>query len=173
MSGASNYVARFIPNWQNVNNTGGGCLGMCGTPQQYVCRVLREVDVNRFVQVHQVQGRYNSAQTRMPQQEILLSQLCNDDKNQRIKFAIQNPTTNASYHEATTTVGELEKGKTTLDCGSSCNLRLDNFEVRIKPHFTDYLRSGWQISMTLAVDYTASNGEPSQPGSLHALGPQN
>ena len=29
------------------------------------------------------------------------------------------------------------------------------------------------MSLTVAIDYTASNGEPTTPGSLHALGPNN
>jgi hypothetical protein len=35
------------------------------------------------------------------------------------------------------------------------------------------LRSGWQISLTLAIDYTASNGAPSTPSSLHFMGQNN
>ena len=38
-----------------------------------------------------------------------------------------------------------------------------------KPHFTDYLRAGWQIGLTIAIDYTASN----HMSNLHAIGPQN
>ena len=52
-------------------------------------------------------------------------------------------------------------------------MSLTNFRVRQRPKFTDYLRSGWQIGLTLAIDYTASNGAISSPSSLHALGPQN
>lgn len=51
------------------------------------------------------------------------------------------------------------------------NFRL--FEKWERPSFVDYLRSGWQIGLTLAIDYTASNGNPSQPNSLHFLGGQN
>ena len=72
MAGATNYVARFAPNWTNVNNNAGGCFGMCDSRQDYVMRILREVDVNRFVQCHQVPGRYNAPQARMPHQEISL-----------------------------------------------------------------------------------------------------
>jgi hypothetical protein len=33
--------------------------------------------------------------------------------------------------------------------------------------FTDYLKSGGQFSLVLGVDFTASNGDPRTPGSLH------
>lgn len=35
------------------------------------------------------------------------------------------------------------------------------------PNFMDYLRSGWAINMSFAIDYTASNGELSSISSLH------
>lgn len=50
---------------------------------------------------------------------------------------------------------------------------MDNFEVKEKPSFVDYLRAGWEVSLTVAVDYTASNGEIRDPNSLHAMGPNN
>lgn len=31
----------------------------------------------------------------------------------------------------------------------------------------EYLRSGWYINMSVAIDYTASNGDPENPSSLH------
>lgn len=35
----------------------------------------------------------------------------------------------------------------------------------------DYLRSGWAISLSVAIDFTASNGELSSPDSLHYINP--
>lgn len=37
----------------------------------------------------------------------------------------------------------------------------------------DYLRSGWQINLGVAIDYTASNGDQTDPDSLHFMGPNN
>lgn len=39
------------------------------------------------------------------------------------------------------------------------------------PNFTflDYVGGGYEISLVLALDYTASNGNPSDPGSLHFI----
>jgi len=33
----------------------------------------------------------------------------------------------------------------------------------------DYLRSGWGINTSFAIDFTASNGEIFEPGSLHKI----
>lgn len=41
------------------------------------------------------------------------------------------------------------------------------------PTFVDYLRSGWQMNLACAIDYTASNGELDDDECLHYMGPQN
>ncbi|CAN0027201.1 unnamed protein product [Ectocarpus sp. 4 AP-2014] len=56
------------------------------------------------------------------------------------------------------------------------NLMLDKGEGSItvrsciltpQPSFFDYIAGGMQIAFTVAIDYTASNGDPSQAGTLH------
>lgn len=38
-----------------------------------------------------------------------------------------------------------------------------------RPSFVEVLRSGLQLSLAVAIDFTASNGEMSNPRSLHAF----
>ena len=109
----------------------------------------------------------------MPQQTISLALLCNMNKAARIKVVLMSTLNNTEFHSATTTINDLESGKTTLDVARGATCLFDGFQVRIKPSFVDYLRAGWEVSLTLAIDYTASNGEPSNPTSLHYLGPNN
>lgn len=52
-------------------------------------------------------------------------------------------------------------------------LQFNNLNVIENPNFVDYLRSGWQISLSVAIDFTASNGQVTDPTSLHSLGPKN
>lgn len=40
-----------------------------------------------------------------------------------------------------------------------------------KPEFVDYLAGGCQISLAVAIDFTASNGDPRQPGTPHYFHP--
>lgn len=35
------------------------------------------------------------------------------------------------------------------------------------PNFMEYLRSGWAINTSFAIDFTASNGDLIDPKSLH------
>lgn len=39
------------------------------------------------------------------------------------------------------------------------------------PEFVDYLSGGCQISLAVAIDFTASNGDPRQPGTPHYFHP--
>jgi hypothetical protein len=50
---------------------------------------------------------------------------------------------------------------------------MDQFKIIEKPTFFEYLQSGWGISLSAAIDYTGSNGDYSQPTSLHYLGGYN
>jgi hypothetical protein len=38
-----------------------------------------------------------------------------------------------------------------------------------KPNFVDFLRGGEQLNMVVAIDFTGSNGAPTQPTSLHEV----
>lgn len=40
-----------------------------------------------------------------------------------------------------------------------------------RPEFVDYLSGGCQISLAVAIDFTASNGDPRQPGTSHYFHP--
>jgi hypothetical protein len=42
-------------------------------------------------------------------------------------------------------------------------------EIFKRPSFSDYLRSGWQLQLSVAIDFTASNKEPTDVNSLHSL----
>ena len=44
------------------------------------------------------------------------------------------------------------------------------FQLTDEPQFTDYLRSGWEIALVAAIDFTSSNGDQREPDSLHYLG---
>ncbi|NWI21230.1 CPNE9 protein, partial [Crypturellus soui] len=46
-----------------------------------------------------------------------------------------------------------------------------SFSVESEFTFVDYIRGGTQLNFTVAIDFTASNGLPSQPTSLHYASP--
>ena len=46
-----------------------------------------------------------------------------------------------------------------------------NIQVQDRPEFIDYLTGGCQISLAVAIDFTASNGDPRQEGTPHYFHP--
>ncbi|EDQ88285.1 uncharacterized protein MONBRDRAFT_26531 [Monosiga brevicollis MX1] len=48
-----------------------------------------------------------------------------------------------------------------------------NMKVHVEPEYTfvDYLRGGHELHFQIAVDFTASNGDPRMPSSLHYMNP--
>ncbi|XP_028575549.1 copine-9 [Podarcis muralis] len=54
---------------------------------------------------------------------------------------------------------------------NSGTVTLLSFAVQSEYTFVDYIRGGTQLNFTVAIDFTASNGIPSQPTSLHYMSP--
>ncbi|XP_072530319.1 copine-8 isoform X2 [Salminus brasiliensis] len=54
---------------------------------------------------------------------------------------------------------------------NSGTVTLLSFLVDIEVTFLDYIKGGTQINFTVAIDFTASNGNPAQPTSLHYMSP--
>lgn len=54
---------------------------------------------------------------------------------------------------------------------SSSNVIVSDFKLINQASFLDYIRAGAQIHFVIAVDFTASNGDPAYPDSLHYLDP--
>ena len=98
--------------------------------------------------------------------------LANNDETIPIRIAIMSGPTTLGFRN--TTVYDLKQNKTLdLNAQGGGQISMENFSVMERPSFVDYLRSGWQISLSVAIDFTGSNGHPSQPSSLHYLGPNN
>lgn len=46
-------------------------------------------------------------------------------------------------------------------------------KITHRPTFVEFLASGWQINLAVAIDFTGSNGDPRNPRSLHFMDPVN
>ena len=63
---------------------------------------------------------------------------------------------------------QQKKGKSYKNSGK---LIVSRFDITVEPSFVDYIQGGTSINFSVAVDFTASNGNPSDPNSLHYMNP--
>lgn len=105
-----------------------------------------------------------------------MQQLCNSDMNLSVKFQVCNyrqAGNHPLYGEFTTTLSQLSAQPSSSYALKDARgqqrgtIYFDNFTIIHRPSFVEYLRSGWFINMSVAIDFTASNGELIEPSSLH------
>lgn len=46
---------------------------------------------------------------------------------------------------------------------------MENFQMVAVPNFIDFLKSGLQLNLVTAIDFTGSNGVPTSATSLHSI----
>ncbi|XP_032377055.1 copine Va isoform X2 [Etheostoma spectabile] len=114
--------------------------------------------------------------------------LCNGDYERTIKWRCMTGTRRSHdfIGEFTTIYKELCRGQNQLNVYEVVNAKkkikkkryihsgtvsLLSFSVESEHTFLDYIKGGTQIHFTVAIDFTASNGNPSQSTSLHYMNP--
>uniref|UniRef100_UPI0037E70B9C copine-9-like isoform X1 n=1 Tax=Semicossyphus pulcher TaxID=241346 RepID=UPI0037E70B9C len=115
--------------------------------------------------------------------------LCNGDYDRTVKVDVYDWDRDGSHDfigEFTTSYRELSRGQNQFNVYEVLNpkkkgkkkkyvnsgtVTLLSFKVESEYTFVDFIRGGTQLNFTVAIDFTASNGNPSQPTSLHYMSP--
>nr|XP_008103759.2 PREDICTED: copine-9 isoform X2 [Anolis carolinensis] len=115
--------------------------------------------------------------------------LCNGDYDRTVKIDVYDWDRDGSHDfigEFATSYRELSRAQSQFTVYEVSNPRkkckkkkyinsgtvtLLSFQVQSEYTFVDYIRGGTQLNFTVAIDFTASNGIPSQPTSLHYMSP--
>ncbi|TDG96759.1 hypothetical protein EPR50_G00232670 [Perca flavescens] len=121
--------------------------------------------------------------------KISVRALCNGDYDRTIKVEVYDWDRDGSHDfigEFSTSYRELSRGQSQFNVYEVINpkkkgrkkkylnsgtVTLLSFLVDIDVTFLDYIKGGTQINFTVAIDFTASNGNPAQPTSLHYMSP--
>ncbi|CAG6021074.1 unnamed protein product [Menidia menidia] len=115
--------------------------------------------------------------------------LCNGDYDRTVKVDVYDWDRDGRHDfigEFTTSYRELSRGQNQFNVYEVLNpkkkgkkkkyinsgtVTLLSFKVDSEYTFVDFIRGGTQLNFTVAIDFTASNGNPSQPTSLHYMSP--
>ena len=95
--------------------------------------------------------------------------LCNSEDEREIRFDFFIARDDGKHKligSESTTLGELKNGKNQFNVASQ-TVRITRFETKPIVNFLEYVFGGCQINLHVAIDFTASNGYPSERDSLH------
>ena len=109
-----------------------------------------------------------------------LSELCNGNKNLPVRLTVASYTNSGDdplYGQVITTMKEVEmlpekNMKLNLKCKKGKDagwLKFNTFKMDMFPSFNKYLSEGWEMQVSIAIDFTLSNREITDCRSLHRL----
>jgi hypothetical protein len=123
----------------------------------------------------------NNLNPQWPVVQVGLQQLCNADMERPLKIDIYDWINNSKHThmgECTTSARAI-MGKPTLPVTAigrghahrkpGGTLEFVQVSLTKRYSFLDYIRGGWEMNMVIAIDYTGSNGNPAQFGTLHYI----
>ncbi|OWF55814.1 Copine-8 [Mizuhopecten yessoensis] len=144
---------------------------------------------NSYTIVHKTEVIKNTLNPTWRPFTVQARALCNGDYDRSIKVECYDWDSDGSHDfigEFTTNMRELSRGAGSNNQFSVINPKkkakkkkytnsgeaiLMSYTMEIQHSFLDYIQNGTEMSFTVAVDFTASNGNPSSPTSLHYLNP--
>eukprot|EP00298_Acanthocystis_sp_HF-20_P012828 c20075_g1_i1.p1 GENE.c20075_g1_i1~~c20075_g1_i1.p1 ORF type:complete len:537 (+),score=189.63 c20075_g1_i1:42-1613(+) len=115
---------------------------------------------------------------------ISVANLCNGDYSRPLKIECHDWDSDGSTDyigSFKTSLDDLMSGKKGFELinsekkknnGVSGLIKVLSVAMTTEHSFLDYISGGCELSLVTAIDFTASNGEPSDPKSLHYLSPQ-
>ena len=142
---------------------------------------------NSFTAVHKTEVIKNTLNPTWKAFKIPVRTLCNGDYHRIIKIECYDWDNDGSHDF----IGEFKTNLNEFKEKNTCSFELINprkrekkkgyknsgliellgFQIEYEPSFLDYVHAGMELCFSVAIDFTASNGDPSTPASLHYNNP--
>ena len=95
--------------------------------------------------------------------KIDTNSICGADEESEIKFDVFESKTSGDHKflgSTFTTLKELKDGQKKLIFKGGSALEVESFEIKRSTNFLEYVFGGCDINLSIAIDYTLSNGDP-------------
>ena len=133
-----------------------------------------------FVQVYKTNYKFDEANPWWDPYDMHMSELCNNNKNLPLRLTVASYTNSGddpTYGSIITSTKEIEmlpekdmtlhlKDRKGRPAGT---IKFNQFEMDMRPSLVEYLSNGWQMQVSIAIDFTLSNREITDCRSLHRL----
>ncbi|KAL5014149.1 hypothetical protein ScPMuIL_008419 [Solemya velum] len=149
--------------------------------------IYRSNEDGSFTAVHKSEVIKNNLNPNWRLFTIPVRTLCNGDYNRSIKIECFDWDSDGSHDligEFSTNLQEMAKASTQnvkwpvinpkkkakkKSYKHSGEVTLSSCKLETQPSFLDYIKGGTELNFTVAIDFTASNGDPTQSNSLHYI----
>jgi len=174
----SNHNVIYQIKCKNIKNTTGGCFGIGGIAGKVRYEIRRQVGKS---------NHWASCYTSIPvegtkdpiwqPQRIKYAKFSNADPELKVQIRLlvddlevgHMITTTAELHDKRVFDVMQPNGKSK----GKGQIEFTDFQLIEVPSFANYLEGGLRISFAVAIDFTASNGDPKKKNSLHYIGQTN
>ncbi|XP_033110613.1 copine-8-like [Anneissia japonica] len=141
---------------------------------------------NSYTIVHKTEVIKNTLDPTWRPFSLMVRKICNGDYDRSIKIECYDYDSDGSHDligEFTTNMRQLSEGSKRFELihpkkkekkknyKHSGTIELTSCRIEMQPSFLDYIKGGTQLNFTVAIDFTASNGNPTSSNSLHFLDP--
>jgi hypothetical protein len=138
-----------------------------------------------WIKVHTTEKIDNNLSPSWATFRMPLQKLCNGDLDRPLKFEIFDWDSNGKHE----TMGAVESSlRSLIDAGSTPHPVIEAAKkkdskyvnsgtlvtavsIEHHPTFTQFVKGGTELDLVVAIDFTASNGDPAQASSLHYIDP--
>jgi len=150
--------------------------------------ILKSGEFSKFSVVHRTEVKKGNLNPDWIPLTLSLSSLCNGDHQRPLMIKVEDWNRNGSHAmigELVTSVAELvsmqpgtsmalinkKKKAKKRNYKHSGQLILHYVRIESRPTFLDFIQNGTELNFVVAIDFTASNGNPSHSNSLHYNSP--
>jgi len=150
--------------------------------------LLKSTEYNKLTVVHRTEVKKGQLNPKWHPVSLSLSSLCNGDHLRPLALRVEDWNLSGSHK----LIGELQTSVSSLleaepgtvfplinpkkkakkrNYKDSGKLILHSCHLEWRPTFLDFIQNGTELNFIVAIDFTGSNGVPSQPSSLHYMDP--